>query len=135
MAETDFLTLLVDETLKLQKSGEARLSSLELKLNDYGLEYFKGEFIPQFQILRFVTKFGVLDMPVNWSVFEMNDAIISEENDHDYLLKVLKNTWKFDLDRLLIVHADGFCYIVGLKAGEENHLHDLMNPQEWLKAA
>jgi hypothetical protein len=135
MAETDFLTLLVDETLKLQKSGQARLSSLELKLNDYGLEYFKGEFIPQFQILRFVTKFGVLDMPVNWSVFEMNDAITSEENDHDYLLKVFKNTWKFDLDRLLIVHADGFCYIVGLKAGEENHLHDLMNPQEWLKAA
>lgn len=135
MAETDFLGLLVEETLKLQKSGEARLSSLELKLNDYGLEYLRGEFIPQFQILRFVTKVGVLDMPVNWSVFEMNDAIISEENDYDYLLKVLKNSWKVDLDRLLIVHADGFCYIVGLRAGEENHLHDLMSPQEWLEAA
>jgi hypothetical protein len=30
-------------------------------------------------------------------------------------------------------HADGFCYIVGLKSGDETHLHDLLNPQEWLK--
>lgn len=141
MAEvTDFLTFLVDETLKLQKSGEVELSSLELKLKDYGLSFLKGEFIPQSQMLRFKSHFGVLDFPINWSVFAIEntsgkDVILSQDNDPDLLLSVLKTAWNQELERVLIAHADGFCYIVGLKAGEELHLHDLQNPQEWLKAA
>lgn len=135
MAEADFLTLLVDETFQLQKSGEAKLSSLELKLSDYGLDYLKGEFIPQSQMLRFHCSLGVLDIPVNWSIFEASDVVVGEDNDDDMLLKVFKSSWKQNLSKLLVTHADGFCFIVGLKAGDENHLHDLLNPQEWLMAA
>lgn len=139
MAEMEFLSFLVDETLKLQKSGEVELSSLELKLKDYGLSYLKGEFIPQSQMLRFISPFGILDLPVNWSVFAIEntsgqDIILTEENDPDHLLAVLKPAWNPELSRILIAHSDGFCYIVGLKVGEELHLHDLQNPQEWLKA-
>ncbi|WP_408098269.1 hypothetical protein ACJVC5_04975 [Peredibacter sp. HCB2-198] len=140
MTESDFLTFLVDETLKLQKSGEVELSSLELKLTDYGLSYLKGEFLPQSQVLRFQSPFGLLDIPINWSVFSLEstsgkDVILSSDNDPDMLLAVLKTAWNSEHERMLIIHADGFCYIVGLKAGEELHLHDLQNPQEWLKAA
>ena len=140
MAESDFLTFLVDETLKLQSTGEVRLSSLELKLNDYGLSFLKGEFIPQSQVLRFSTNFGLLDIPVNWSVFAVEgssstDCVINKQNDNDHLLEVLRASWVFSLDKLLVTHADGFCYIVGLKAGEDYHLHDLLNPQELLNAA
>lgn len=140
MSEKDFLSFLVDETLKLQQSGEQELSSLELKLNDYGLDFLKGEFIPQSQMLRFNTSFGPLDIPINWSMFAMNDSqstdyVLSHENDNDHFLKVIKTAWKQDLNQLLITHADGFCYLVGLRAGEEGHLHDLLNPQEWLTAA
>ena len=140
MTESDFLAFLVDETLTLQKSGEVALSSLELKLKDYGLAYLKGEFLPQSQVLRFQSPFGVLDMPINWSVFSLDhtagkDVILSESNDPDHLLAVLRTAWMPDHERMLIIHADGFCYIVGLKTGEELHLHDLQNPQEWLKAA
>ena len=139
MSNTDFLSFLVDETLKLQASGEVELSSLEHKLNDYGLSYLKGAFIPLTQTLRFSTHFGVLDIPVNWSVFssdyvQSDELILSESNDEDHFLSVVKAAWNPELEKLLITHADGFCYIVGLKAGEENHVHDLMNPQEWLKA-
>ncbi len=136
----DFLSFLVDETLKLQQSGEAELSSLELKLTDYGLMFLKGEFIPQTQLLRFQTTFGVLDIPINWSLFAVDpansgDHILSLENDHDHLLGILKSAWNNDLEKMLVTHADGFCYLVGLKSGEEAHLHDLMNPQELLNAA
>lgn len=139
MAE-DFLSFLVDETLKLQQSGEAELSSLELKLNDYKLHFLKGEFIPQTQMLRFNSAFGILDIPVNWSSFsiesaESNDHVLDKDNDPDHLLKVLKEVWHKDLQKLLITHADGFCYLVALSAGEESHLHDLLNPQELLNAA
>jgi hypothetical protein len=71
MSSKDFVSFLVDETLKLQKSGEVELSSLELKLTDYGLDFLKGEFIPQTQILRFKTPFGNLDVPINWSIFSI----------------------------------------------------------------
>lgn len=140
MAETDFLSFLVDETLKLQKTGEVVLSSLELKLKDYDLPFLKGEFLPQIQALRFITPFGLLDLPINWSIFAMDssssgDAVLSTENDPDHLLEVLKVNWRPELSKLLITHADGFCYFVGLKEGDENHLHDILNPQEWLKAA
>jgi hypothetical protein len=139
MAE-DFLSFLVDETLKLQQSGEAELSSLELKLKDYKLNFLKGEFIPQTQMLRFHTNFGVLDIPVNWSVFSIEapdstDHVLDTENDPDCLLGVFQSAWNGDLQKMLITHADGFCYVVGLRAGEESHLHDLLNPQELLNAA
>lgn len=140
MANSDFLSFLVDETLKLQQSGEGELSSLELKLNDYKLNFLKGEFIPQSQVLRFRTDFGVIDIPVNWSVFAIDhqageDVVLSQEHDKDHLFKVLKSVWNPSFTRMLVTHADGFCYLVGLQAGEEAHLHDLVNPQEWLKAA
>lgn len=140
MAETDFLSFLVDETLKLQKSGEVELSSLELKLNDYKLTFLKGEFIPQSQMLRFNSSFGLIDIPINWSIFsldatETTDQVISQDNDHDHLLEVMRAAWNKSFSKLLVTHADGFCYIVGLKMGEEFYIHDILNPQELLKAA
>lgn len=140
MAETDFLSFLVDETLKLQKSGEVELSSLELKLKDYNLSFLKGEFIPQYQILRFQSQFGTLDVPINWSVFslehnESGDQVITTENDQDHLLEVFQAAWDPSMKQMLVTHADGFCYIVALKSGEEYYIHDLLNPQELLKAA
>lgn len=139
MAETDFLTFLVDETLKLQKDGEATLSSFEHKLTDYKMNYLKGEFIPQTQMLRFITNFGVLDVPVNWSVFSAEagsgDVVLTSEEDHDHLFAVIKEVWNPSITKMLVTHADGFCYLVGLEAHEEMHLHDLLTPIEWLKAA
>ena len=138
MAESDFLSFLVDETLKLQKRGEVSLSSLEQKINDYGLNFLKGSFIPQSQVLRFKTSFGDLDIPVNWSIFSIdnaNGALLDEANDDEHFFEVIRMAWDQSFEQLLITHADGFCYLVGLKAGEEAHLHDLLNPQEWLKTA
>jgi hypothetical protein len=140
MPDKDFVSFLVDETLKLQKSGEVELSSLELKLKDYGLNFFKGEFIPQAQILRFNTHFGNLDVPVNWSIFSVENSLaqytlLDEKNDVDSFFAVIKNAWKKPIEKLLITHDGGFCYIVGLNQGEEAHLHDLINPQVWLKTA
>lgn len=139
MSNTDFLSFLVDETLKLQTNGEVELSSLELKLNDYRLSFFKGEFIPQTQMLRFQTHFGVLDIPVNWSIFSVENVtdyvLLTDSNDDDKLLAVLQVAWGTTFEKILVTHADGFCYIVGLKSGDESHLHDLVNPQEWLQTA
>ena len=140
MSDKDFVSFLVDETLKLQKSGDADLSSLELKLTDYGLNFLKGEFIPQTQILRFNTPFGNLDVPVNWSIFSVENSLaqytlLDEKNDVDSFFFVIKSAWKQSIEQLLITHDDGFCYIIGLKQGEEVHIHDLINPQEWLKTA
>jgi hypothetical protein len=136
----DFFSFLVDETMKLQKSGEVELSSFELKLKDYGLGYLKGEFIPQSQMLRFSTQFGALDIPINWKMFSvddhhMNHLILDGENDPDQFFSVLTKVWNPKMEKMLITHADGFCYIVGLKAGEDCFLHDLMNPQQWVKTA
>ena len=140
MGDSDFLSFLVDETLRLQKSGEVKLSSLELKLSDYKLFFLKGEFIPQSRMLRFNTSFGTLDFPINWSIFSIEssrqmDLVISNTNDNDHLLEVLKSAWIGGLEKILVTHADGFCYIVGLKAGEDCYLHDILNPQELLEAA
>lgn len=140
MDKPDFLSFLVDETFKLQKSGEHELSSLELKLSDYGLAFLKGEFIPQSQMLRFTTNFGLLDVPVNWSIFAQKSSqsdhqLLEEGNDVDCFFTVLREAWDPSLEKLLVTHADGFCYLVGLKPGEDGHLHDLLNPQEVLKAA
>lgn len=138
MAE-DFLSFLVNETFKLQKSGEMELSSLELKLKDYGLHYFKGEFIPQTQMLKFNTTFGPLDVPVSWKIFGVENnvthTLLWQENDMDQFFSVISKAWNLEMEKLLITHADGFCYLVALKAGEDSCLHDLLNPQEWLKSA
>lgn len=140
MAETDFLSFLVDETLKLQKNGEAELSSLELKLKDYGLQFLKGEFIPQSQVLRFIAPFGVFDVPVNWSIFSLDfaapqDVVLTKNSDKDHLLQILNIAWNPKFTTILVTQTDGFCYLVGLEASEESHLHDLLNPQVWLKSA
>lgn len=139
MAETDFISLLVNETLRLQADKGVDLSSLELKLKDYSLAFLRGFFIPQCQILRFKTEFGDLDVPINWSAFaidsQQSGTIIDIEKDHDHLLKILQMNWKNDIEKLLITHADGYCYLIGLKVGEDVHIHDLLNPQEWLAAA
>ncbi len=140
MSAKDFVTFLVDETLKLQNRGEVKLSSLESKLNDYELHYLKGEFIPQTQMLKFSTTFGELDIPVNWSIFSMDNhqseyVLLDSQNDLDNFFDVIKHAWDEPIEKVLVTHADGFCYIVGLISGEETHLHDLLNPQEWLKSA
>lgn len=134
----DFLSFLVNETLKLQKDGEVSLSSLERKLSDYGLAFFKGEFIPQSQMLRFQTPMGVLDVPVTWSIFSPDHegfSLLDESKDVDLFFTVLRNVWNPAIEKVLVTHADGFCYVVGLRAGEDTCLHDLLNPQEWLKSA
>jgi hypothetical protein len=140
MSEKDFVSFLVDETLKLQKSGEVGLSCLELKLTDYGLNFLKGEFIPQTQILRFKTPFGNLDVPINWSIFSIENSLaqytlLDEKNDVDNFFLIIRSAWKQSIEKLLITHDDGFCYIIGLNQGEEVHLHDLLTQQEWLKSA
>lgn len=139
MSGTDFLTFLVDETMKLQKKGQANLSSLELKLTDYKLSFIRGEFVPQSQMLRFKSTFGILDIPVNWSIFSSDElaqyCLLSEKDDKDCLFKVLKSAWNPSFAKILITHSDGFCYLIGLKVGEESHIHDLLNHQEFHKAA
>jgi hypothetical protein len=109
MAEGDFLSFLVDETLKLQKSGEVKLASLEHKLSDYGLNFLKGEFIPPAQILRFKTTFGNLDIPINWSVFSIDNphgALLDEANDDEHFFEVIRMAWNKKFEKLLITHAD-----------------------------
>ena len=140
MSEKDLISFLVDETLKLQKSGHGELSSLELKLSDYGLNFFKGVFIPQAQILRFKTPFGKLDVPVNWSIFSVENSmadytLLDEKNDVDNFFSVMRTAWNKPIEKLLVTHDDGYCFIIGLNAGEDVHIHDLVNPQEMLKSA
>lgn len=139
MAETNFLSFLVNETLKLQKNGEARLSSLELKLKDYKLNFIKGEFIPQSQVLRFESHFGRLDFPINWSVFsiesESSNFVLEKDNDKDCLFSILSSAWNKSFTKILVTHADGFCYLVGLEAGDECRLRDIINPQQNFKVA
>jgi hypothetical protein len=136
--DDNFLSFLVDETLKLQKRGEEKLSSLELKLNDYGLNFWKGEFIPQAQVLRFKAPMGNLDVPMNWSVFSCvgsDHRVLDKDNDMDNFFTVMKGAWQGPLEKVVIIHADGFCYLVGLSSDQVCHLHDLLNPQQWLKTA
>lgn len=136
MNNEDFVTFLVDETLSLHEKHQQELSTLELKLKDYGLEYMRGDFIPQLQVLRFRGPLGPLDIPINWSTFAVTqNVILDEKNDTDCFFAVIKHAWKFPIHKLLITHADGFCYLVGLKVGEEAHLHDLLSAPVWPKSA
>lgn len=140
MDDSDFLSFLVDETFKHRNTDNLRISSFEQKLSDYGLNFFKGEFIPQSQMLRFDTKIGAIDIPINWSIFDIanyseGNILLTRDNDQDHVLEIFQEICKKPFRKLLVTHADGFCYIVGLKTGEEHHLHDLLNPQELLSAA
>lgn len=132
-----FVAKLVDETLALQKRGQDSLSSLELKISDYGLNFMKGSFIPQSQVLRFQSSIGTFDVPMNWSIFNHSHeaTVLSQDHDPDLFFQVIKAAWKLPLEQILVMHADGFCYLVGLKKNEASHLHDLMHPQRWLKTA
>ena len=60
-------------------------------------------------------------------------TLLDPDTDQDCFFDVLKSAWGIPMEKLLITHADGFCYMVGLKSGDDTHLHDLLNPQEWLK--
>lgn len=136
MADSDFLSFLVDETLKLHSHGAKDLSHLEHKLSDYHLEFIKGEFIPQIQALRFNTTFGVLDVPANWSIFSQDDhTLLDATNDSDNLLSVMKHAWNPKFEKLLMTQSDGFCYLVGLKTGEDSYVRDLLKPPVLLKSA
>jgi len=136
----DFFSFLVDETLKLQDSKEINLASLELKLKDYKLDFIRGQFIPQIRMLRFKSQLGILDVPVNWKLFDFSDEetnfkILNQKNDSDSFFTVITKYWNKKFSNLLIINADGFCYVVGLKAGEENLLHDLVNNETLYRAA
>lgn len=139
MSESDFLTFLVNETLRLQKSGKAELSSYDLRLKDYGLSFLKGEYIPQLQVIRFSSTKGDLDFPINWSVFSPEKSqeftVLSEDFDKDHLFSILKSMWPQKLEMILVSHYDGFCYIVGLKPGDESHLSALMGHNQISNAA
>lgn len=136
MEKSEFLSFLVDETMKLSQE-EKTLTELERKFSDYKLSYLRGQFMPHSQVLRFNTPFGLLDIPINWNLFsaEVSHQLLDETHDQDAFYSVMKSAWKTPLEKILIMHADGFSYLVALKAGEDFYIHDLLNQQEWLKAA
>lgn len=139
MADSDFISFLVNETLRLQDSHKEHLSSLELKLQDYSLSYIRGFFIPQYRVLRFKAEMGTIDVPINWSVFSVGEhqdgIILDSEADKDALFEIFQKNWQPEMKKLLIAHAEGYCYLIGLKESEVVHLHDLLNPQEWMSVA
>ena len=109
MAETDFLSFLVDETLKLQKSGESTLSSLEQKITDYKLSFLKGEFIPQSQVLRFKTKFGDLDIPLEHHLLLHRTVATFTLPVHHLLVGKHRLVFGTPIDRrILLIHESFF---------------------------
>jgi hypothetical protein len=81
---------------------------------------------------------GNMDVPMNWSVFSpvgTDHRVLDKDNDMDNFFTVVKNAWKIPVEKVVIIHADGFCYLVGLSEEQVCHLHDLLNPQQWLKTA
>lgn len=138
MSESDFLTFLVDETLKLQKSGK-KLSSFDLKLKDYGLNYLRGEYVPKLQVIRFRSDRGSLDFPINWSVFDTKKItgylVLSQFDDQDHIFSVMKSIWGNAVEKILILEQEGHCYIVALKSGEDAHMRDLLKKEKALKSA
>jgi hypothetical protein len=138
MSDSEFLSFLVDETLKLHASGEAQ--DFETKLRDYKLGFLKGEFIPQIQVVRFVSPIGILDFPVNWSVFNLEwagsqDTLLESNSDPDHLLELIQENCFPTISKLLITHSQGLCYIVGFRPEEEVYLHDILNHQDPLSTA
>lgn len=139
MSKPNFLSLLVDETLTLHDSILS-FNDLERKLSDYSISYVRGEFIPQIQMLRFNTPMGLIDVPINWSCFALDQGKdycwVTEKNDSENLLKVMRVSWDAKIKSLLVIQSQGYCYLVGLKEADEYYLRDLVNPQEVLiKAA
>ncbi|HLW58052.1 MAG TPA: hypothetical protein VKY27_11725 [Bacteriovoracaceae bacterium] len=139
MSKSNFLNFLVDETFRIQESS-LQFCDLERKLKDFSIAFLRGEFIPQIQMLRFETPMGVLDVPITWSCFDLEQGEdykwINTSNDQESLLKVMKKSWNPELKSLLIMQAQGYCYLIGLKECDEFYLKDLVNPQEiFIKAA
>lgn len=139
MSKSNFLNFLVDETFRIQESSQ-QFCDLERKLKDFSIDFLRGEFIPQIQMLRFKTSMGLLDVPINWSCFNLEQGEdykwIHNGNDQENLLKVMKSSWNQELKSLLIMQAQGYCYLIGLKESDEFYLKDLVNPQEiFIKAA
>lgn len=139
MSSNDLVTFLVEETFKLQEASDESISGLEAKIQDYHLNYLKGYFIPQTQMLRFNGPFGCIDIPTNWSHFSIENSLaeytlMNDHNDADMFFKVIQNAWGIQLKSLVVTHENGFCFIIGLKSGEEVHLRDLLSSEEWLKA-
>jgi len=139
MASNDLVTFLVEETLKLQETGNESISGLEAKIQDYQLHYLKGYFIPQTQMLRFDGPFGCIDIPTNWSLFSIENSmvdfsLISSQKDRDMFFSVIQKAWNIPIKSLVVTHENGFCFMIGLKSGDEVHLRDLLNSEEWLKA-
>lgn len=134
MQRSNFLNFLVDETFRIQEKSYNELWSLERKLVDYRINFLRGEFIPQIQLLRFQTPLGIIDIPVNWSCFALEQGQdythLRSDNDPERFLAILKSSWDKNLSSLLITHAQGYCYIIGLSEADERHLDDLINPQE-----
>ena len=134
MQKSNFLNFLVDETFRIQEKSHNELWSLERKLNDYRINFLRGEFIPQTQLLRFKTPLGLLDIPINWSCFApevgRDFTHLRSDNDPESLLAILKSSWDKNLSSLLITQAQGYCYIIGLSQTDEQHFEDLINPQE-----
>lgn len=139
MSKSNFLNFLVDETFRLHESSVQNFCDLERKLKDYSISFMRGEFIPQIQMLRFSTPMGVLDVPVNWSCFNLEQGEeykwITSTNDEESLLQVMQHSWDQHLKSLLIIQSQGYCYLVGLKESDEFYLQDLVNPQEILYKA
>lgn len=136
MSKSNFLSFLVDETFRLQSQNARTFCDLERKLTDYGISFLRGEFIPQIQMLRFNTPMGILDVPINWSSFALDEGRdynwIKNGSDQEELLNVMKASWNPEMKSLLVMQAQGYCYIISLTESDEFYLKDLINPQEIL---
>ncbi len=136
----DFLSFLVNETYKLQSEGENRLHSMENKIQDSGLEFLKGEFIAPISVFRFKSHLGNIDVPVRWDLFDLNQVetgyrILDEQNDQQHFFSVIQAVWKIKVEKILMIQADGYIYLVGLKVGDDNFLRSLINNKEVFRAA
>ncbi|MFA5583646.1 MAG: hypothetical protein WDA09_05475 [Bacteriovoracaceae bacterium] len=138
MSKSNFLNFLVEETLKLH-SQTTSFCDLERKLIDYDILFLRGEFVPQIQMLRFQSHWGMIDIPINWSCFNLEQGQdyywVRAGDPEETLLKVMAKKWDSQVNSLLIMQAEGYCYIIGLKESDEFYLRDLINPQEILTKA
>jgi len=135
MSKSNFLNFLVDEAFELHSQVDS-FCDLERKLSDYEILFLRGEFIPQIQMLRFRSHLGPIDIPINWSCFSLEQGQdyhwIKAGDPEEALLKVMTKKWNPEIKSLLIMQAEGYCYMIGLKETDEFYLKDLVNPQEIL---